>query len=265
MTQELLEKLNFPAKTIKRIFNNKDIQENSAETLYKHTKENIKGFFDYGFCIKDIIIIINKNPRCLTINFSSILEVLNYLETLGFNKHRITKMIKLSPKIFDRNPESIEKRLERIENLGYSRDEVLKMFGGFSAIEESSINKLSQMKEDLQTLGYTEEEIHNITVNFSQILTFSFERVSNMIEYLKSINLDKIILHTPSRVMQSVEKTYARYMYFKEEKDEIVTVENSNKIFEASKRFQKRFGVNDEYLQAKYPYIEIQERKINNV
>ena len=65
--------------------------------------------------------------------------------------------------------------------------------------------------------------------------------------------------------MQSVEKTHARYMYFKEEQDEIVTLENTDKLFISSKRFQKRFGVSDEYLQAKYPYIETQERKINNV
>lgn len=265
MTQEFLEKLNFPEKIIKRIFNDEDIKICSEETLYKHTIENIKGFFDYGFTIKDIIIIINKNPYCLIINFSTILEVLNYLETLGYNKHKITKIIKLSPKLLDRNPESIEKRLKDIETLGYTRDEVLKMFGDFSAIEELSLNKLLQMQKDLKTLGYTEEEMHKITVKFSQILAFSFERVSNIIEYLKSINLDKIILHSPSKVMQSVEKTHARYMYFKEEQDEIVTLENIDKLFTSSKRFQKRFGISDEYLQAKYPYIENRERKINNV
>ena len=265
MTQELLEKLNFSQKTIKRIFNNEDVKVSTDETLYKHTKENVKGFFDYGFSIKDIIIIINKNPRCLTINFSTILGILNYLETLGFNKHKITKIIKLSPKLLDRNPESIEKRLKDIETLGYTREEVLKMFGDFSAIEELSLNKLSQMQKDLQTLGYTEEEIHKITLKFAQILTFSYERVSNIIEYLKSINLDKIILHSPSKVMQSVEKTHARYMYFKEEQDEIVTLENSDKLFTSSKRFQKRFGVSDEYLLNKYPYIEDRERMIKNV
>lgn len=265
MTRELLEKLNFPSKMIARIFNEEDVKSSTDETLYKHTIENIKGFFEYGFSIKDIIIIINKNPSCLTINFSSILEILNYLETIGFNKHKITKMIKLSPKLLDRNLESIEKRLKDIETLGYTRDEVLKMFGDFSAIEELSLSKLSQMQKDLQTLGYTEEEMHYITVKYSQILTSSFERVSGMYEFLKSVNLEGIVLQTPSNVMQSVKKTYARYMYFKEEKNEILTIENAAKIFISSKRFQKRFGVSDEYLLNKYPYIENRERMINNV
>ena len=265
MTREFLEKLKFPEKTITRIFNNEDVKECSDETLYKHTKENIKGFSEYGFPIKDIIIIINKNPRCLTIKFSSILDVLNYLETLGYDKHKITKMIKLCPKLLERNQVSIEKRLKDIETLGYTREEVLKMFGDFSAIEELSLNKLSQMQKDLQTLGYTEEEIHYITVKFSQILTSSFERISSMYEFLKSVNLEKIVLQTPSNVMQSVKKTYARYMYFKEEKEEIITLESTAKIFTSSKRFQNRFGVSDEYLLNKYPYIENRERKINNV
>ena len=94
MTREFLEKLKFPEKVIKRVFNDEDVKDITDETLYKHTIENIKKFSNYGFTIKDIVIIINKNPRCLTINFKSILEVLNYLESLGFSKHKVTKIIK---------------------------------------------------------------------------------------------------------------------------------------------------------------------------
>ena len=88
----------------------------------------------------------------------------------------------------------------------------------------------------------------------------SSENIKNKIEFYNSIGMKEILLKSPKYFMQSVELSYARYMFFRE-KNDIIDSSNYIKLFTSNKRFEKQFGVKNEELLEKYNYTKYFESK----
>ena len=63
--------------------------------------------------------------------------------------------------------------------------------------------------------------------------------------------------------MQSTALTYARYMFFTNERDLIIDETNYKRMFISQKRFEKIYGVTNDELLKKYNYEKFKKKHIN--
>ena len=63
-----------------------------------------------------------------------------------------------------------------------------------------------------------------MTKSLPSLYSYSEENIKLKVEYLRKINLEFIVKEDSKNLMQSIALTYARYEYFKNERNEIINV-----------------------------------------
>ena len=99
-----------------------------------------------------------------------------------------------------------------------------------------------------------------MTIKLPPLFGYDFSKIERKINFLKDVNLDFIVLFDTKQLMQSIELTYARYMYFKEN-GKIIDETNYKYLFESNKKFEKRSNMTKEELLEKYNYEEYIKEK----
>ena len=67
----------------------------------------------------------------------------------------------------------------------------------------------------------------------------------------------------PKYLMQSVDLSYARYEFYKNEKELIITIDNYKKIFVSQKQFENETKITKKELLEKYNYDKYMEEQRN--
>ena len=99
-----------------------------------------------------------------------------------------------------------------------------------------------------------------MTRNFPSIYGFSIENIRLKIEFYDSIGFHFLAIVSPKNLMQSSSLSFARYMFLTE--NGISMDETNYKIlFYELKTFEKKYGVKNEDLLAKYDYEKYLEEK----
>ena len=97
-----------------------------------------------------------------------------------------------------------------------------------------------------------------MTKQLPTIYSLSMENISRKLEFYDSIGLREIIIKDSKKLMQSVEISYARYLFLKDKGIEITTTEY-NKLFLNQPQFEKQQGITKEAILNLYNY---QEKKL---
>ncbi len=187
----------------------------------------------------------------------------NFFITLGYSHEDVIKMTKQLPTLYTLSIENIKQKIEDLISLGYSREDVIKMTKTLPALYGYSIENIKQKIEDLISLGYSRDDVIKMTKQLPALYGYTIENIKLKVEFYKRINLGFIMVCDTKRLMQSIDLTYARYMFFKNQGLEI-TKENYTKLFYGAKNFEKQYGVDKSTLLEKYNFQEYINNKNKN-
>ena len=108
-------------------------------------------------------------------------------------------------------------------------------------------------------LGYSKNEIIKMTCDLPTIFGLSIQNIKQKIDFYESIDLKEVPGLRSKCLMQSVELTYARYMFFKEKGIQI----DKNKyelLFMNGKYFEKTYKTTKAQLLEKYNFNSYLEK-----
>ena len=114
-----------------------------------------------------------------------------------------------------------------------------------------------QKQSDFEEMGYNKGNFIKMTISLPSILGLSKENIIRKFSYYNSIGISKIILSDTKKIIQSVELSYARYNYFKEQCNLKIDYNNYRKLFAGQKSFFKSTGYTNAEVMQLYPYDEI--------
>ena len=179
----------------------------------------------------------------------------------GYTLEEVVKMTKTVPSLFGYSEESLSKKYQYFIDKGYTLEEIIKMTKTLPALfnySEESLNKKYQYFIDK---GYTLEEIIKMTKTLPALFSYSEENIEEKLNFYNNINLSLIAINDTKKLMQSVELSYARYMYFEERG---ITIDESNyiRLFYNNKKFTKQYGITKEKLLEKYKYDDEKRKKV---
>ena len=220
MVKEYLLKLGYSHEDIEKILSSYALKNLKEDTLLIHIKNNY-----------------------------------NLLISLGYSHEDVIKMTKSFPNLYGLGIENIKQKIEDLVSLGYNRADVIKMTKTFPSLYSYSIENIKQKIEDLVSLGYSHEDVIKMTKTLPSLYSLSIENIKQKTIFLKEINLDFIVVDDTKKLMQSIDLTYARYMFLREKGIEI-TKDNYKRLFYGAKQFEKQYGIDKSTLLEKYSYQE---------
>ena len=233
------------------------MNKNAEEVLLKlgYSKEDAENILNneslVSFKGDTLVVRIKINFECLI--------------ALGYSKEDALKMTKQFPSLYGLSIENIKKKIGDLMSLGYSKEDVLKMTKLLPSLYNLSIENIKKKIEDLILLGYTKEDVLKMTKLLPSLYGLSIENIKKKIIFYKQNNLDFIVVDDTKNLMQSIDLTYARFMFFKEKNIEI-SKDNYSRLFYNAKQFEKQYGIDKSTLLEKYNYQEyINSKSIRNV
>ena len=188
----------------------------------------------------------------------------NLFLELGYTEEDYLKIISAYP-IYILKEETLIKNVKTIfEFLSkiYSKEEVIKITKKSPSIYSYSIENMKQKIDDICSLGYSKEEVIKMTKTFPAIYGSSIENMEQKIKFYDSINMHELAIVDSKELMQSVNLSYARYMFYKE-RGTIVDMSNYRKLFIVNKQFEKSYGITKKELLEKYDYEKYLEEQKN--
>ena len=119
---------------------------------------------------------------------------------------------------------------------------------------------MKQKMEDLISLGYSYKEVIIITKKFPQIYSSSIDDIREKKEFYDFLGIGFIILLEPRRLIQSLNLSYARYMFLLSIGIHI-NKDNFRKLFIEEKQFIKLYNKTNEDIINQYCNIDNNKRK----
>lgn len=233
-------------------------------TIYIISVEKLKQKIEYmislGYSDSDIIRITKALPQMYGLPIEYIEQKINDFKNLGYEKEDIIKMSKKAPVIYSYSIDNIKKKIDDLISLGYTKEEVTEMLVKTPQLYGHSIDNINQKIEDIESLGYTREEVLKMTKILPALYTYSIENIKQKVDFYDSVGLRKLTTEKAACLMQSVELSYARYMFYKE-KNIGITMDNYIRLFMSNEQFEKQYGVTKNMLLKKYNYEEYLEQK----
>ena len=206
------------------------------------------------------LVFIKENILLKKINC-----IYNLLISLGYSRADVIKMTKTLPSLYSLSIENIKQKIEDLISLGYSQEDVIKMTKLLPALYSYSIENIKQKIEDLISLGYSQEDVIKMIKLLPALYSYSIENIKQKITFLGERQLDFIVIEDTKKLMQSIDLTYARYMFFKDKGIE-VTRDNYQRLFYSAKIFEKQYGIDKSSLLEKYNYQEyLNSKKSANI
>ena len=204
-------------------------------------------------------------PALYSYSIENIKQKIEDLISLGFSHEDVIKMTKFFPSLYGLNIENIKQKIEDLISLGYSHEDVIKMTKFFPSLYGLNIENIKQKIDDFISLRYGHEDIIKMTKTLPTLYGLNIENINQKLTFLREMHLDFIVVEDTKKLMQSIDLTYARYMFFKEKGIEI-TKDNYRRLFYDAKRFEKQYGIDKSTLLEKYNYQEyINSKKSANI
>lgn len=295
MLEECLSDFGFNKSQINHVLNSYSIYKSNKFTIYNLINSNNEWFISHGFSKQEIIKMVtivpsiyafssskietkynyfisfgyteeqthkifSRTPQIIGLSIENIKEKLSYLFSLGYTKKQIIKITYLLPPIIGYSIENIESKINNYNKLGIPKEDIIKMslmFSGFYSISEDNVN--NKIK-DLINLGFTYEQVIKMIKLFPAILSLSIETIKEKIDFYRELNILDFIIENPKCLMQSVNLSYARYMFYLMEKNDVINSNTSRRLFVGDKQFSKQFKVTKKELLKRFSYEESRSR-----
>ena len=255
MVKEYLLKLGYSHEDIEKILSSYALKNLKEDTLLIHIKNNYNLLISLGYSHEDVIKMTKTFPSLYSYSIENIKQKIEDLVSLGYNRADVIKMTKTLPSLYGLGIENINQKIEDLVSLGYKRADVIKMTKSFPSLYGYSIETINQKIEDLASLGYNRADVIKMTKTLPSLYSLSIENIKQKTIFLKEINLDFIVADDTKKLMQSIDLTYARYMFLREKGIEI-TRDNYKRLFYNAKQFEKQYGIDKSTLLEKYSYQE---------
>ena len=195
-------------------------------------------------------------PALLSFSQENIENKLDDMMSLGYSYKQILKMTASFPTIYALSMDTIVQKIEFLVSLGYTRSDVLRMLELLPMMLGYSTENVKKKIDDLISLGFSYEEVIKMTRELPSLYSCSIENLKEKIYYLRSVGLGEIAIKNPKQLMQSVDLTYARYMYLTQDVGLDIDMGNSKLLFLEAKIFKRRFQITKKELLEKYSYDE---------
>lgn len=208
---------------------------------------------DYGYTDEDIVRISKLHPSIYDYSDKNINQKICFLEKLGYDGNTIINMTRKCPQIFSITCDYISYKIKEMVNLGYKITDILYMIRRFPQLLTLSNEYIISKFNDLVNLGYTKDEVIKITIKFPQIWSLTMENITSKKEFYDIIGISSFILEKANLLMQSIELSYARYMFYTS-MGEIIDSENYMVIFCSQNQFKKKYKKTNDELIAEFPY-----------
>ena len=255
MVKEYLISLGYSNDEAETILNSYSLNKLKEDTLLIHIKSNYNFFIIFGYSHKDILKMTMLSPALYDYSIENLEKKIEYLLSLGYSKDNIIKMTKAFPSLYGYSIENIKRKIEDLISLGYNKADIIKMTKLLPVLYGLSIENIKQRINDLISLGYSREDVIKMTKQLSTLYGYTIENIKLKVEFFKRINLGFIMVYDTKRLMQSIDLTYARYMFFKNQ-GIVITEENYTKLFYSTKNFEKQYGIDKSALLEKYNFQE---------
>lgn len=200
----------------------------------------------------DVLKMIKFNANFLIHNIE---PVIDKAVLLGYNREHVLKMYRAFPQLFSISIDNMKNKANELLNLGYNLMQILSITYICPKIFSYSIDKIRQRIDDLVGFGYTLEQAREITIKLPSIFGFSIDNLREKKDFYDSIGLGNIFIKDPKQIIQSIDLSYARYMFYKSIGIDL-TMSNYLMLFYNQSIFKKRFGITNEDLVRRYSYKE---------
>ncbi len=236
-------------------------------------KERVKAIADIGYGSTErpspevlsegeikAVQMIKRCPTILNYSKESLKAKIEDLISLEFSKEEVLKMTSKAPSLFGQTIDTLKEKKKGIIDIGFSEEQVRKILvespTTFGCTTQTVIDKI----DGIVNLGYTKEEVMNVVTIYPTILTKSTGKIKDLVEFYDSIGMHELLLKEPKQFMQSVEVSYARYMFFKE-RGITINMDHYRNLFRSHVEFEERYGISKVDLLKKYNYAEYKEKK----
>lgn len=260
MLEECLSDFGFNKSQINHVLNSYSIYKSNKFTIYNLINSNNEWFISHGFSKQEIIKLVAIVPSIYAFSSSKIEIKYNYFISFGYTEEQTHKIFSRTPQIIGLSIENIESKINNYNKLGIPKEDIIKMslmFSGFYSISEDNVN--NKIK-DLINLGFTYEQVIKMIKLFPAILSLSIETIKEKIDFYRELNILDFIIENPKCLMQSVNLSYARYMFYLMEKNDVINSNTSRRLFVGDKQFSKQFKVTKKELLKRYSYEESRSR-----
>ena len=260
MLEECLSDFGFNKSQINHVLNSYSIYKSNKFTIYNLINSNNEWFISHGFSKQEIIKMVAIVPSIYAFSSSKIETKYNYFISFGYTEEQTHKIFSRTPQIIGLSIENIESKINNYNKLGIPKEDIIKMslmFSGFYSISEDNVN--NKIK-DLINLGFTYEQVIKMIKLFPAILSLSIETIKEKIDFYRELNILDFIIENPKCLMQSFNLSYARYMFYLMEKNDVINSNTSRRLFVGDKQFSKQFKVTKKELLKRYSYEESRSR-----
>ena len=124
-----------------------------------------------------------------------------------------------------------------------------------SSVYSYSIDSMKKKIDDMVALGFNYKNVIEMTLKLPTLFGLSIDNIKNKKEFYDQIGLTDIMILKPKFIMQSVDLSYARYMFYKDKETEI-NLNNCTVLFMDQKVFIKKYGISNKELIEIYNYQE---------
>lgn len=245
-----MKKLHYSDEEIEMVLNNKVLENMKEETVIRNIYDIFTYLLSLNFKLDELIYMSKKWGGLFTTTINNLIVKIDYFRSLGYDDKKIKKIIIKFPAIIGMSIENIERKINELYSLGFTRENVLSVFLGNPQIVSLKIENIIEKIEILNSYNYSLEDIINIITLYPTILNFNNETLINKLNFYTSIDINSYLAMYPKDFMQSVELTYARYMFLKDRDLEILP----KYLFLASVTFKNKYGITNDAVVNMYPY-----------
>ena len=222
--------------------------------------KKIASIEELGYTFKEVIKMLKFYPILSSFSIENMKNKMDFMLDLGFEKTSVLRITKKFPQIYSYDTDSINKKIDYLIKIGFEKKEIINMINLFPQLLSLNINKIKNMVEELIGMGYTREDVLKIAKLYPPIFGSSVDNIKEKKEFYDSIGLSRIILIDPKLMMQSVDLSYARYMYFKSIGIDI-DMNNYVILFRESKRFKSKYGKSNEELLDEFKFDRTNKKR----
>lgn len=143
---------------------------------------------------------------------------------------------------------------------GYTSEEIIKLSVIYPSIYAYSLDYIEKRINDMMKLGWTKENIIKMTKRMPSIFGRNLDDLILKKKFYDQINIGDILVRDSIHLSQSIELSFARYVFYHRMGIKIDRV-NANMLFMKQEYFINKFGKTNEQLMVLYNYHEYLEKR----
>ena len=240
-------------REINKILSSSIIVKLKEETIYRKIVSVSNFLISVGYGKNEIIKIIKLHPRLLGLTVDNLEKKIDVLKLLGYDMVIIKRITIKCPQVFSLNTSNIEDKINKIMELGYTREEVLEMIKIYPTIYTFNILNMKNKIGEIMELGFSYKDIINMSKKFPQIYSLGIDNIREKVDFCNYVGLSDLVMKKKKILVQSVELSYARYMFYKSIGIDI-SKDNCEMLFMSENIFVNRFNKTREELLELYKY-----------